>query len=152
MILSDIIGSLDAGHAPMVLTEKRNHLEFLAERLTGFTENLIVLCGGATPKQRGRILRALKTVPGSEERLVLATGRYVGYGLDDPRLDTLLLTMPVSWGARSSSMRGTCSTRIPGSRKCKFSTRQIEGSRFSPACSPNVPPAIGHWDSRTSAV
>ena len=45
MILSDIdiIGSLDAGRSPMVLTESRNHLEFLAERLTGFIENLIVL-------------------------------------------------------------------------------------------------------------
>ena len=43
MILSDIIGSLDAGRSPMVLTESRNRLEFLAERLTGLVENLIVL-------------------------------------------------------------------------------------------------------------
>jgi superfamily II DNA or RNA helicase len=32
-----------------------------------------------------------------EERLVLATGRYLGEGFDDSRLDTLFLTMPVSW-------------------------------------------------------
>jgi Protein of unknown function (DUF559) len=28
---------------------------------------------------------------------VIATGRFVGEGFDDPRLDTLFLTMPVSW-------------------------------------------------------
>jgi superfamily II DNA or RNA helicase len=39
----------------------------------------------------------LAAVPNGEERLVLATGRYIGEGFDDRRLDTLILAMPVSW-------------------------------------------------------
>jgi hypothetical protein len=36
-------------------------------------------------------------VADDQERLVLATGRYIGEGFDDSRLDALFLTMPISW-------------------------------------------------------
>ena len=37
------------------------------------------------------------STPKHEERVLLATGRYIGEGFDDACLDTLFLTMPVSW-------------------------------------------------------
>lgn len=41
----------------------------------------------------------------NDERLVLATGRYLGEGFDDSRLVTLFLVMPVSWkGTRNTSV------------------------------------------------
>ena len=97
LILNDVIGALDAGHSPLVLTERRDHLDFLAGRLRGFTRHLIVLQGGVGAKKRREALAALAAVPDGEEFLVLATGRYIGEGFDDARLDTLFLTMPVSW-------------------------------------------------------
>ena len=39
----------------------------------------------------------LAAIPDNEERVLLATGRYIGEGFDDARLDTLFLTLPVSW-------------------------------------------------------
>ena len=39
----------------------------------------------------------LAAIPEDEERVLLATGRYVGEGFDNARLDTLFLTLPVSW-------------------------------------------------------
>ena len=97
LILNDVIGALDAGRSPLVLTERKDHLDFLAGRLRAFTRHLIVLQGGVGAKKRREALAALAAIPDGEEFLVLATGRYIGEGFDDARLDTLFLTMPVSW-------------------------------------------------------
>lgn len=48
-------------------------------------------------KQRRELSARLAAIPDEEERLVLATGRYIGEWFDDARLDTLLLALPVSW-------------------------------------------------------
>ena len=97
MIIDDVIASLEAGRSPIVLTERKDHLDRLEAALRGFTRHLVVLKGGATAKKRRTALELLHAIPDVEERLVLATGRFVGEGFDDARLDTLFLTMPVSW-------------------------------------------------------
>lgn len=97
LILDDILHALEEGRSPILLTERRDHLEYFAEQLRGFVRHLVVLQGGMTAKERREIGARLAAVPDGEERLVLATGRYVGEGFDDRRLDTLVLAMPVSW-------------------------------------------------------
>lgn len=48
-------------------------------------------------RQRHQVTEALQSVADGEERVIVATGRYLGEGFDDARLDTLFLTMPISW-------------------------------------------------------
>jgi len=48
-------------------------------------------------KERKLADEALASIPDGEERVIVATGRYLGEGFDDARLDTLFLTMPISW-------------------------------------------------------
>jgi superfamily II DNA or RNA helicase len=97
LILNDIIQALDEGRSPILLTERRDHLEYFTEELHGVTRNLIVLSGGMKTSERRTAVERLTTIPESEERLVIATGRFIGEGFDDARLDTLFLTLPVSW-------------------------------------------------------
>lgn len=97
LILDDVIRSLEEGHSPILLTERKDHLDYLASRLERFTRHLVVLRGGMGAKERRSVKERLAAIPESEERLVLATGRYVGGGFDDARLDTLFLALPVSW-------------------------------------------------------
>jgi superfamily II DNA or RNA helicase len=79
------------------LTERKDHLDLLAERFRKFTRHLVVLKGGMTARKRREAMERLASIPCDEERLILATGRYIGEGFDDVRLDTLFLTLPVSW-------------------------------------------------------
>ena len=63
LILNDIIGALDTGRSPLVLTERKDHLDFLAGRLRAFTKHLIVLQGGVGAKKRREALAALAAIP-----------------------------------------------------------------------------------------
>lgn len=97
LILDDVIRAVHERRFVILLTERRDHLEYLAKHLQRFVRHLVVLRGGMTPKERAAAAAALAAIPDDEERLVLATGRYIGEGFDDARLDTLFLAMPVSW-------------------------------------------------------
>lgn len=96
LIFDDVLLSLEAGRRPVILTERRDHLEYFRTRLETFTRNLVVLYGGMNATERRTADEGMKR-PDTEERLVLATGRYLGESFDDASLDTLFLTMPISW-------------------------------------------------------
>lgn len=92
-----MLNALAEGRSPILLTERRDHLEYFEAQLRPAARNLVVLRGGMGPKQRREVTERIAAIPRNEERLVLATGRYIGEGFDDARLDTLFLTLPVSW-------------------------------------------------------
>ena len=95
-IFDDVLKSLEAKRSPIVITERKDHLDYLQHRFSKFVKNLVVLRGAMSAKDRKAAAVALN-VSDDEERLILATGRYIGEGFDDPRLDTLFLTMPIAW-------------------------------------------------------
>ncbi len=97
MIVDDVVQALEEHRSPILLTERRDHLEFFEDQLRGVARNLVVLRGGMGVKQRREVAGQLATIHEDEERLLLATGRFIGEGFDDARLDTLFLAMPVSW-------------------------------------------------------
>jgi len=97
LICEDVLHAVREGRSPIVLTERTEHLDKLAERLARDVRHLIVLRGGMGKKELRLTLARLAEVPENEERVLLATGHFIGEGFDDARLDTLFLTMPVSW-------------------------------------------------------
>jgi superfamily II DNA or RNA helicase len=95
-IFDDVLYALEAGRHPLVLTERRDHLERLATRFGPFVGKVIVFRGGMSARERDAALTSLRSAE-PREKLVLATGRYLGEGFDYARLDTLFLTLPISW-------------------------------------------------------
>lgn len=55
------------------------------------------MSGGVGKKKRRLIEETMAEIPDEDPRIILATGRYLGEGFDDARLDTLFITLPVSW-------------------------------------------------------
>ena len=86
-----MLKALEAKRSPVVLTERRSHLEYLQGRFSRFVRHLVILQGGMSAAERKASDDVLR-VADDQERLILATGRYMGEGFDDPRLDTLFLT------------------------------------------------------------
>ncbi len=97
LIFNDVLAALEAGRSPVVITERTDHLEAMADRLSRFAKNVIVLRGGQSERKRREAIDRLAAIPEQDERVIVATGRYLGEGFDDERLDTLFLTMPIAW-------------------------------------------------------
>jgi superfamily II DNA or RNA helicase len=95
-IITDILEVVRAGRTPLVLTSRKEHLDRLLVGLSSI-EHVIILKGGMGKKQRQAAAEKLASIPDGVPRVILATGSYIGEGFDDSRLDTLFLTMPISW-------------------------------------------------------
>lgn len=96
LIIDDVLAALEAGRNPLVLTERRDHLDLLVKSFHGAARNITVLRGGMSARDRRAAEESLRA-PEGEERLILATGKYLGEGFDDSRLDSLFIAMPFSW-------------------------------------------------------
>jgi len=97
LIVNDVVRAMEEGRSPLVLTGRTEHITHLKTALGGRVRNIIVLKGGMGRKQRREMNESLAAIPEAEQRLILATGSYIGEGFDDARLDTLFLAMPISW-------------------------------------------------------
>jgi superfamily II DNA or RNA helicase len=113
LIFDDVLKALEANRSPILLTERRDHLEYFRNRLSRFVRNLVVLRGGMSTTERNASEAANEASVG-KERLILVTGRYIGEGFDDPRLDTLFLTMPISWKGTLAQYVGRLHRRYDG--------------------------------------
>ena len=96
-ICDEVVRCVRDGRSPLVLTERKEHLDILAETLESQVATVIRLRGGMGIRERRAIQQQVKETAEDAERVLVATGRYVGEGFDDDRLDTLILTLPVSW-------------------------------------------------------
>jgi len=96
-ITDDVVKSHAQGRNSLVLTERTAHVEVLTRMLQGSIPNVISLTGGASAKDKKAAFLKIKEISPEQPLTLLATGKYIGEGFDEPRLDTLFLAMPISW-------------------------------------------------------
>lgn len=117
MICADVLSALHEGRSPLLLTERVEHLQHLAQRLSPKFPHIIILHGGMSQKVLRDTRARLAELPRAAGCLILATGRYIGEGFDDPRLDTLFLSLPVSWRGTIAQYAGRLHRLHEGKRE-----------------------------------
>jgi superfamily II DNA or RNA helicase/very-short-patch-repair endonuclease len=119
-ICEDVVESVNNGRSPLVLTERNGHLDRLESGLAEKVRHLVVLRAGLGKKQRQAVADRLAAIPREDPRVILATGKHVGEGFDDPRLDTLFLTLPVSWRGTIAQYAGRLHRLFDGKREVRI--------------------------------
>lgn len=120
LIVSDAVSAIKEGRTPIILTSLVAHVKSLCEMLQPHCPNIIPLTGTTSSRERRLRMQQLQNIPPSESLIIVATGRYIGEGFDFPRLDTLLLALPISWkglvaqyaGRLHREYDGKCEVRI----------------------------------------
>ncbi len=105
-IVNDVLSVVAERRSPVVLSDRREHVELLASALEGQVRHVVVLLGGMGRRQLQAARDRLADIPDDESRVILATGSFLGEGFDDARLDTLFLALPISWKGRLTQFVG----------------------------------------------
>jgi superfamily II DNA or RNA helicase len=98
-IIDDILANYKSGRNCLVLSLRTAHVENLAQKLreTVPESDVVELTGGMGTKATREVFQRIADTPADKNLILVATGNFIGEGFDDPRLDTLFLTMPISW-------------------------------------------------------
>lgn len=101
IILQDVKQSVADGRIPIVLTERLEHLNILKQKLEELHVPVVIYKGNMGKKKTKEMQEIIQNADKNQQtRIILATSSSIGEGFDDSRLDTLFLTMPVSWKGR----------------------------------------------------
>jgi len=97
LIIDDVVINYRNGRNSLVLSERTAHVVLLAKKLRERLPDVLTLMGGMRARETSEILNKISEVPPGQQLTLVATGKFIGEGFDEPRLDTLFLAMPVSW-------------------------------------------------------
>ena len=101
LIIEDINKCIADGRIPIVLTERIEHLKILKEQLEKLNVPVVIYKGNMGKKKTKELHDIIEEADqNNKPRIIVATSSSIGEGFDDSRLDTLFLTMPVSWKGR----------------------------------------------------
>lgn len=115
-ILADVRKCIDAGRTPIILSRYKDHSERLYERVKEYADKVFLMTGNNSKKEHRYIREQLQKTSQNETLALVATGSLVGEGFDFPRLDTLIMAMPVSFRSVVEQYAGRLNRDYEGKR------------------------------------
>ena len=120
LIADDVAACLHQGRNCLVLSERTAHVQQLSKLLEDKTPNHYVLTGSGSVAEKKKQLTALRQTKADAPLLICATGKYIGEGFDESRLDTLFLTMPISWAGTLAQYAGRLHRQHEGKQEVRI--------------------------------
>ena len=106
-IIKDIKKEYDNGKNILVLTERLELMNYIYDKLSKYTNNIFKYYGGIGKKALKSYMELNNQINENEDnKIIVATGSYIGEGFDDSKLDVLFLTMPISGQTRVTQYAG----------------------------------------------
>lgn len=99
-----------------MLTRFKSHAKALSEQLPEAEDHVLLLYGDNTDQENAEIERKLPQIPDDETVVLVATGQKIRGGFNFPRLDTLILAMPISRPRVVEQYVGRLNRDYPGKR------------------------------------
>jgi superfamily II DNA or RNA helicase len=109
-----------AGRHCLVLTERTAHVNILAKMLSRNNLDVIALTGGMGAKETSALLNKVVATSTDKSLTIVATGKFIGEGFDEPRLDTLFLAMPISWKGTLQQYAGRLHRLFEGKKEVQI--------------------------------
>ena len=106
-IIKDIKKEYENGKNILVLTERLELMNYVYDKLSKYTNNIFKYYGGigkTVLKNYEELINQINEI--GSNKIIVATGSYIGEGFDDSKLDVLFLTMPISGQTRVTQYAG----------------------------------------------
>ena len=114
LIVSDVVHAIDSGRNPLILTERTSHIEKLVNLMSDKDFEVIVLSGDLKTSERKESLRKIRALEDKDRFVIIATGKLIGEGFDEARLDTLFMAMPIAWKGTIAQYAGRLHRNFEG--------------------------------------
>jgi superfamily II DNA or RNA helicase len=105
---SDLLNILSENRSPLIISDRTEHLDILIELLKGKTDaSIFTLKGTMGKKEKKETIAAVRDHIDTKKQFCLfSTGSLIGEGFDLPELDTMVITMPISFKGRLTQYVG----------------------------------------------
>ena len=103
LIVQDIVKEINENKNIIVLTDRKEHIQILYEQLKHYDYDIFCMSGSVSISERKQIKKQLENI---EHYLIIATSQLIGEGFDLPSLNTMFITMPLSYKGRLSQLVG----------------------------------------------
>lgn len=114
MIIEDVQECIRSGRTPVILTRLKSQAKLFYNKLSDSADSVFLLYGDNSDKENREIRESLKAVKDDQSLILIATGQKIGEGFNYPRLDTLMLSAPVSDGSLLEQYVGRLNRDYPG--------------------------------------